>query len=223
MNRDTTIIQVAVLMIALAILGIAIRRQQAPSSVSTTPVQIKEQQTNPTLTGENAWWTLLVSWTIQWTGTIVTSPTPNSRPVELQDSPRANLVKQYFAHVQAKEFKEACGLLSSGKCSAIRQAAVDAFSQEFLKLTNGYEYISVKDFWYQSPSGKDVVCVKYSYRYKDDSNPGLISEIMSYYIEEDVGKFVISDRVCEKKYKDWSGERPCPVQATQDFCVGKIR
>gem|GEM_PF-5765442 len=48
--------------------------------------------------------------------------------------------------MQAGEYKEACGLMSSGKCSAIRPAAVEAFSQEFKKLKNGYEYINVKDF-----------------------------------------------------------------------------
>gem|GEM_PF-4877744 len=45
MNRDTTIIQVAILMIALAILGIAIWRQQnvTPPSSSTSPIKIQEQ------------------------------------------------------------------------------------------------------------------------------------------------------------------------------------
>jgi archaellum biogenesis protein FlaJ (TadC family) len=45
MNRDTTIIQVAILMIALAILGVAIWRQQQPvtTATTTTPVKIQEQ------------------------------------------------------------------------------------------------------------------------------------------------------------------------------------
>jgi hypothetical protein len=45
MNRDTTIIQVAILMIALAILGVAIWRQQQPvtKAETTTPVKIQEQ------------------------------------------------------------------------------------------------------------------------------------------------------------------------------------
>lgn len=219
MNRDTTIIQVAILMIALAILGIAIWRQQNPDTPAPAPVaplKVQEQTRD----------TLIVSGTVETTGSTTISWTVTQKPTILQEREnpdRANLVKQYFAHIQAKEFKEACGLMSTSKCSAVRQAAVDAFSQEFLKLKNWYEYISVKDFWFQSPSGKDVVCVKYSYRYKDDTNPWLISEVMSYYIEEDVGKWVISDRVCEKKYKEGSGNRPCPVQATQNFCVGKIK
>lgn len=219
MNRDTTIIQVAILMIALAILGVAIWRQQQPTTIvkTTTPVKVQEQ-----LRGDDDTQIMQVTWNITKTNTWTTVNT-NTRLIERENPDRANLVKQYFAHLQAKEFKQACGLLSSGKCSAIRQAAVDAFSQEFLKLQNGYEYISVKDFWFQSPSGKDVVCVKYSYRYKEDSNPWLISEVLSFYIDEDVGKWVITDRVCEKKYKEWMGNRPCPVQATQNFCEGKIK
>jgi hypothetical protein len=113
--------------------------------------------------------------------------------------------------------------MSPGKCTPIRQAAVDAFSTEFKKYENGYEYVSVRDYGFTSPSGKDIVCVKYSYRLKGDQNPGLISEVMSFYIEEDVGKRVITDRVCEKKYKDGTGSRPCPVQATKEFCEGKIK
>lgn len=55
-------------------------------------------------------------------------------------------------HIAAKDFQKACALMSPGKCSAIRPAAVQSFSQEFLKLKNGYEYLQVKDFGLQSPS-----------------------------------------------------------------------
>lgn len=214
MNRDTTIIQVAILMIALAILWVAIWRQQTPTTITTptTPTKIQEQ-----LRGEDK---PVISWNSIGSGVV---QKPTTKLTESENPDRANLVKQYFAHLQAREFKEACAMMSSGKCSSIRVAAVEAFSQEFLKLKNWYEYISVKDFWLESPSGKDVVCVKYSYRYKEDSNPWLISEVLSFYIDEDVGKRVITDRVCEKKYKEWSGVRPCPIQATQDFCAGKIK
>lgn len=202
-------------MIAIAILWIAVWRKQQPPVTATAPVKVQEQLR------QTANETDLVSGNQLAVSTGVV--TPPQRIVEIENSQKTNLVKQYFAHLQAKEFKEACSIMSSAKCSSIRLAAVQAFSQEFLKLKNGYEYISVKDFWLKSPSGKSVVCVKYSYRYKEDSNQWLISEILSFYIDEDVGKRVVTDRVCEKKYKDGVGERPCPVQATQNFCIGKIR
>jgi hypothetical protein len=217
MNRDTTIIQVAILMIAMAILGVAIFRQQDNAKNTTikgvTPLKVQEQIVWDLWPVSIPWTWSVASWAVQW----------NTRLVERENPDRANLVKQYFAHIQAKEYKEACGLMSPWKCTPIREAAVEAFSTEFKKYTNGYEYISVKDYGFQSPSGKDIVCVKYAYRLKDDSNPWLISEVMSFYIEEDVGKRVITDRVCEKKYKDGTGNRPCPVKATKDFCVGKIK
>lgn len=216
MNRDTTIIQVAILMIAMAILGVAIFRQQNGATTNTpknsTPLKVQEQ-----VVGDL--WPISVSWAVVSSWSIPSKP----KLVERENPDRANLVKQYFAHIQAKEYKEACGLMSPWKCTPIREAAVNAFATEFQKYTNGYEYISVKDFWFQSPSGKDIVCVKYAYRLKDDANPWLISEIMSFYIEEDVGKRVITDRVCEKKYKDGVGSRPCPVQATKKFCEGNIK
>jgi hypothetical protein len=67
---------------------------------------------------------------------------------------------------------------------------------------NGYEYINVKDLGFKSPSGKDVVCVKYSYRYADDNDPRLVSEVMSFYVDRVNGDLKITDRVCEKKYKE---------------------
>lgn len=218
MNRDTTIIQVAILMIAMAILGVAIFRQQnntvADTANKISPLKVQEQVVGDLwpINIPSSTWTV-ASWSVQW----------KVKLVERENPDRANLVKQYFAHIQAKEYKEACGLMSPWKCTPIREAAVEAFSTEFKKYTNGYEYISVKDYWLQSPSGKDIVCVKYAYRLKDDANPWLISEVMSFYIEEDVGKRVITDRVCEKKYKDGTGTRPCPVQATKKFCEGNIK
>lgn len=68
-------------------------------------------------------------------------------------------------------------------------------------MTNGYEYVAVKDYGIVAPSGKNVVCVKYSYRYKDDTADGLISEVMAFYTQMVDGVLRITDRVCEKKYK----------------------
>ena len=219
MNRDTTIIQVTILVIALAILWVAIWRQQQPeistrqTQTTPTPIQLQEEQRNPVI--------LTIS------GDLVLDNNTSSprRPqlVENENQDKANLVKAYFAHMQAREFQQACALMAPGKCAAIRPAAVEAFSQEFRKFAHGYEYINVRDYGIKSPSGKDVVCVKYSYRYINDTNPWLISEILSFYIEEDVGKRVITDRVCEKKYKEGVGVTRCPIQALQNFCVDKIR
>ena len=157
MNRDSTIIQAAILMIAIAILGIAIWRQQSSSSVVDT-------KTSTTVV-------VGLSGAIH-TGALLTGDTtPRKIIVENSDEDKANLVKQYFRYLQAKDFKNACLLMSPAKCAANRQAAIDAFSTEFLKYTNGYEYVSVKDFNLKSPSGKSVVCVKYSYRLNNDPNP----------------------------------------------------
>jgi hypothetical protein len=47
-----------------------------------------------------------------------------------------------------------------------------------------------------------VVCVKYQYTLIDDANPDPVSEILSYYVQEENGSLRITDRVCEKKYKE---------------------
>ena len=79
---------------------------------------------------------------------------------------------------------------------------MELFSQEHQKYVNGYEYTNVKDLGFKSPSGKDVVCVKYSYRLQNDADPRLVSEILSFYVDTVGGQFKITDRVCEKKYKE---------------------
>ena len=65
--------------------------------------------------------------------------------------------------------------------------------------------MSIKDFGIVSESGREVVCVKYAYTYKEDLNPKQVREILSYYIEPVPGnpdRIQIAARVCEKKYKD---------------------
>lgn len=230
MNRDSTIIQVAILFIIIAIIGIAIFQKQivdtstlentSGNQVKTVVVQqVAEGSAN---TGQQA----------QQAGQPVTETGANTvvqetngltnRYVELVNSPRANVVKQYFMDIANQDYEAACWRLANGKC-ADRPGAVQNFSREFTKLKNGYEYVSVKDYGITAPSGKEVVCVKYSYRYLDDPNPGLISEVMSFYTQSSDGQTVITDRVCEKKYKDGTGVRPCPIEPNARFCVGRVK
>lgn len=208
MNRDTTIVQVALLFIIIAILWIAIFNKQKGTTIpkETTPKTIVVQQINEGNTESNN------------TNTVITNSFS-----ERINSPRTNLVKQYFAYVANKEYKAACGLLTNGKCADSRPWAVENFSIEFNKQKNWYEYLNVKDFWIKAPSGKDVTCVKYSYRYKDDPNPTLISEVVSFYTTTVDGETLITDRVCEKKYKDWVWVRPCPITPNATFCLDKVK
>lgn len=219
MNRDTTIIQVAILFIVIAILWVAIFNKQQGNiwtintNDETTTKTVIVQQINEgnTDTGETAN-VVVNSWSV-----ITNSYT------ERMNSPRTNIVKQYFAFIANKQYEAACELMANGKCASIRPWAVQNFTREFEKLKNWYEYTNIKDYGIQAPSWKDVVCVKYSYRYKDDPNPQLISEVVSFYTQEINGELQITDRVCEKKYKDWTWVRPCPIEPNARFCEGKVR
>ncbi len=142
---------------------------------------------------------------------------------ERLNSPNTSLIKQYFAFIAAKNYDGACDLLAGTKCNTTNPIGLETFSTEFNKMTNGYEYVAVKDYGTIAPSGKNVVCVKYTYRYKDDTADGLISEVMSFYTQTINGVLMITDRVCEKKYKAGRGLRECPVQAAVEFCEGKIK
>lgn len=215
MNRDTTIVQVAILFIVIAILWVAIYNKQNPTlaTSNTTTKTVVVQQINEWAIN-NDWWNVLV----EESDSVIT----NSY-TERMNSPRTNLVKQYFAYIANKEYKNACSLLTNWKCASTRPWAVENFTIEFEKLKNWYEYINVKDYWIQAPSWKDVTCVKYSYRYKNDPNPALISEVLSFYTSTVDWETVITDRVCEKKYKDGTWIRPCPIEPAAKFCEGKVR
>ncbi len=228
MNRDSTIIQVALFLIVIAILGVAILRQPNPKEAERgddeqiVPIQEGEAPADDdgsTTNGQqqNSWST---AHTIL-SGQVVTNS--GTQYTERLNSPSASLVKQYFAYIAAKEYDSACDLVAGTKCNGSNPIALETFSKEFEKLTNGYEYVAVKDYGIVAPSGKNVVCVKYSYRYNDDPQGGLISEVMAFYTQTISGLLRITDRVCEKKYKAGRWVRDCPVVAAKEFCEGKIK
>jgi hypothetical protein len=232
MQRDSTVIQAAILLIIIAILWVAILKKQQPVNDLPTTTITRQTTTTTTYSGSDASTGINVFGTGTPKGTTTTTTTTTSTSwtvtkspplVDNPNSPAAQLVKNYFSALASQDFVTACGLLSPAKCAPTRPSAVASFSTEYLKLVNGYEYLAVRDYGFTSPSGKDIVCVKYSYTYKDDARPAQISEVYSYYTSEVNGKLAITDRVCEKKYKDGGGTRPCPIQATQNFCLGKIK
>lgn len=224
MQRDSTVIQAAILLIIIAILGVAILKKQQPNVALPTTIIHQQTNSNATTSGVKVTSGTNVFGTGTAKGTVTTGTNTKPKPlVDNPDSPQAQLVKNYFTALEIKDFVTACGLLSSAKCAPTRPSAVANFSTEYLKLVNGYEYLAVKDYGFKSPSGKDIVCVKYSYSYKEDTRPAQISEVYSYYTATVNGRLAITDRVCEKKYKDGGGTRPCPIQATQNFCLGKIK
>ncbi len=224
MNRDSTIIQVALFLIVIAILGVAILKQQTadPKDKKDTITPVKEAEMDDD--DDEDVLVIPVSWTtIVLSGTVTGTASGSGKLTERLNSPNASLVKQYFAYIANNEYDGACDLVAGTKCNTSNPIGLETFSQEFEKMTNGYEYVAVKDYGIVAPSGKNVVCVKYSYRYKDDTADGLISEVMSFYTQMVDGVLKITDRVCEKKYKAWRWIRDCPVQPAVEFCEGNIK
>ena len=220
-HNDNLVIQIAVAMIIIALLWLTlIKASKQESTVplpaaTIQPIAVKVQQWGVDTTNfKNA---------DQIAKQDIPSIEVLPRLVEKVNSDAANLVKQYFAAMEAKNFTLACASVSPDKCRATNPTSVELFSREYGSLMNGYEYINVKDLGFKSPSGKDVVCVKYSYRYKDDFDPRLVSEVMSFYVDRVNGDLKITDRVCEKKYKEWSWNRVCPIEPNARYCVGNVK
>lgn len=205
MNRDTTIIQIAVLLIVIAIIGLVIAdRPSSDSDKNIEPTPVIE-------------WIQWQSWSVDGSQDDLTA-----LPQLIENSERSRLVKRYFQAIANEDYTLACTLLSTGKCAESRPGAVANFSREFSKFERGYEFVDIMDWWITAPSGKNVVCVKYQYTLIDDANPDPVSEILSYYVQEENGSLRITDRVCEKKYKEWRWVRDCPIEPNARFCVERF-
>ncbi len=221
-NNDNLVIQIAVAMIIIALLGIVMIRATQWKTIdplpksNVQPIAVKVQQWA-------VWDNTFVNADQIADGTQQVEPNVIPRLVENVNSDETNLVKSYFAGMQAQNYTQACAAISPDKCRATNPGSVELFAKEHQKLKNGYEYVNIKDLGFKSPSGKSVVCVKYSYRYKEDADPRLVSEVMSFYLDIVWWDLKITDRVCEKKYKEWSGNRPCPVEPNARYCVGNVK
>ncbi len=137
----------------------------------------------------------------------------NNTLTEAEPTDSEKLVKTFLNKYNQKEFKDACEILVDTKCDARVANSVKRFGEEFEKMENGYENISVHqvdlpDFH------SDVLCVEYDYRYKSSSNPNPVHEIMSFYVQD--GK--ITYRICEDKTRKDSNLE-CPIQARRSFCL----
>ncbi len=129
-------------------------------------------------------------------------------------------VKTYFFAYNSEDFKKACELLDPAKCNPESPYAVNRLADEYHKMSNGYENWN---FWMAENTDdfhSDVVCVKYSYHYKDDVKNKQIHERLSFYVRKDEnGNDHIYARVCEKKFAQGVGDLPCPILSKRDFCL----
>jgi|GEM_PF-1949023 hypothetical protein len=129
-------------------------------------------------------------------------------------------VQRFFTAYNAQNFETACRLLDPAKCNPESPYAVARLSQEYNKMVDGYENWN---FWLAENTDNfhsDVVCVKYSYQYKDDIKNKQVHERLSFYVRRDEnGNDRIYNRVCEKKFAQDAGDMPCPILSRRDFCL----
>jgi hypothetical protein len=123
------------------------------------------------------------------------------------------LVKTFLEKYNQKEFIDACEILADTKCDATINGSVARFGQEFEKMDNGYENISISKA--DAPDfHSDVICVEYDYRYTSSSNTNPVHEVMSFYVQDEK----ITYRICEDKTREGS-TLECPIQARRNFCL----
>ena len=107
MNRDSTIVQVAMLLIVIAIVGVAVLKQNKKTALHPTqqyiaPIQESGAFENTFSTGKNN----------KNTETDVVKPNIEHIPVEKKSSAYIKIVKQYFAAIAKKDYLTACDLIA---------------------------------------------------------------------------------------------------------------
>lgn len=199
MSRGSTLT-----IIGLILTGITVYQGFLPTNTAQTT-----GDNSPAIVGNNA--------RIEYTDT----PDPsylNERDANLKNLDSKELVATFFKLYNEGQFRKACSLFKQSKCDIRNGSDLENFSREYEKQLNGYEDISL---WKSHAAfTSEVICVKYKYQYKADANPADTWEIFSFYISSrEDGIKEITSRVCEKKFKDGSGERGCPQKAAREFCI----
>ncbi|KKQ71441.1 MAG: hypothetical protein UT33_C0009G0032 [Candidatus Peregrinibacteria bacterium GW2011_GWC2_39_14] len=142
----------------------------------------------------------------------------NNRTEELKGINPEELTGKYYGLLNNNRFREVCSLMAKSKCDINDGSEVQELQREVFKHISGYEDIKVWDP--EALNKSKIICSKYSYTLKADSNPQRIWEIISFYFDRrEDGEWEITSRTCEKKYKDGLGERACPQPASQKYCI----
>lgn len=143
----------------------------------------------------------------------------NNRIGELKDLDPKEITEQYYDLLNTNKFKEVCSLMPKIKCDVSDGGQVQDLQKEVSKHVNGYEDVEAWDPGVEGNKSK-IICSKYSYKLKVDSNPQRIWEIMAFYFDErEDGEWEITSRTCEKKFKEGVGERPCPYTSSMKYCT----
>jgi hypothetical protein len=135
-----------------------------------------------------------------------------------------DFVEGYFQNYNTENFEKACEMLSPYKCDPKSAAGVERFAQEYKKMKNGYEAVSL---WIPAGVAEyadqyyDIVCVKNTYQYNDSFEDTSVTEVMSYYLQDRAdGSKEIVYRVCEEKTSSDGRPTSCPVVSATDYCLG---
>lgn len=120
----------------------------------------------------------------------------NERNNEILGLNAIEIVEKYFNTQNSNKFSIACSLLPKIKCDSANGIKISEFSKESMKYINGYEDIKI---WEpkMAENKSEIICAKYSYILKSDTNPSRVTEILSVYLDKrEDNEWQITSRVC---------------------------
>lgn len=143
----------------------------------------------------------------------------NNRIDELKGLEPEEIAEEYYDFLNNNKLRDVCSLMPKIKCDISNGEQVQDLQKEVSKHVNGYENVEIWDPEIEENKSK-IICSKYSYILKTDSNPQRIWEIMAFYFDKrEDGEWEITTRACEKKFKEGLGERNCPYPTSVKYCT----
>lgn len=126
-----------------------------------------------------------------------------------------DLIKSYFLFWNQKAYKDSCSLLSKKFCLSGSKGTFADFWNYWKKTKEGYFIQEIKKV--ASKNDKNIYCVSYSYKLKNDTSNEYITETFNFTTQKKGEYEQIVGRFCEKIQK--SGRNiTCPFKLNNYYC-----
>lgn len=139
----------------------------------------------------------------------------NQRTLFTQKLSWEDLIKSYFLFWNQKAYKDSCSLLSKKFCLSGAKWSFADFWNYWEKTKDGYFIQEVKEV--VGEKEKNIYCVSYSYKLKNDTSNEYITETFNFTTQKNGEYEQIVGRFCEKIEKAGKNIK-CPFELNNYYC-----
>ncbi len=126
-----------------------------------------------------------------------------------------NIIQSYFDFWNQKAYKDSCSLLSKKFCLSASKWDFRDYASHWEKTQSWYNVQNIKKV--KENDGKNIYCVTYSYKLKNDLSNDFIVETFHFATQVHNWYEQITGRFCERIEKWWK-ILSCPFQLNNYYC-----